>query len=196
VGDASAYERVPVGTNDWMETGIYRLRFSDGSCYLGSSTRASKRMANHLWTLQNGEHYNAAVQSAWGRHNAVSCEMVLICREEDLLFYEQLCLDGLNPSLNHNLAGRSSEPPSEATRLKMSLSMKGENTRPRTQEWKEKISKTLLERGRKEIRPDDVRAKIAKTSQSMWDKRSPEERAKIMEKAWATRRARRDSLNG
>jgi len=187
--------RVPLGTNDWMQIGIYRLRFSDGSTYIGSSTRSSRRMANHLWEMKKGSHYNPLVQASWNKTGSVSREMVLICRSEDLLFYEQLCLDGLNPDLNLNLAARSSQPVSDASRLKRSMAMKGKNTQPRTAEWREKISKTLRQRAQVESRPQDVRERIGRKSKERWDNMSPEERAEIGRKSAAARKAKREANN-
>ena len=78
----------------------------------------------------------------------------------------------------------------------MTQSMKGKNTLPRTEEWKSKISKTLLEKGKVESRPQDVRDRIGQAAKAMWENRSPEEKAMIAKRSWEARRAKKALENG
>ena len=80
-----------------MKSGVYKItHIKSGRSYFGSGLNIYYRMKTHLYHLRRGSHHNAIMQRTWDREGerAFSFSPVLICRPEDRIFYEQLCLDG------------------------------------------------------------------------------------------------------
>lgn len=85
------------------DTGIYRIRnLIDGKCYVGSAVRFSWRETKHRLHLQRGTHHSRHLQHAWNKDGASAFvfELLIRCDRDDLLFYEQLFLDGWKPEYN------------------------------------------------------------------------------------------------
>lgn len=77
-------------------SGVYRIKNTDnGVSYYGSASSIANRFSQHRRALAKGSHDNSYLQASWDKHGKGSFlfEPVLICRKEDLLFYEQLFLD-------------------------------------------------------------------------------------------------------
>lgn len=91
--------------------GVYRLTFSGGDFYIGSSRDIRRRVSGHLSAMRGGKHENRVVQAAFEKHGEPVASVVLVCREEDRLFYEQLLLDGMRP--RYNMADRAGAPSPE-----------------------------------------------------------------------------------
>lgn len=150
---------------DKMPSGIYQLRNTvNGKCYIGSTKRLVARKSKHLTTLREGNHDNAHLQNAANKYggNSLMFEVLLLCDPENLLLYEQMCIDCLKPEYNicptagNCLGVRHTEESkrnmsvskkgirhSEESRRKMSIAMKG-NTNPKghvvSEETRKKIS--------------------------------------------------------
>ncbi len=104
--------------------GIYCLQFPDGRFYIGSSSKVRHRLLEHVGRMRDGKHRNPKLQRAWNRFKTISARQILVCREEDLLLYEQLFMDRLNPGLNLSfIAGRASW--SEESRAKQRANQLG-----------------------------------------------------------------------
>jgi group I intron endonuclease len=84
--------------------------------YVGGSRNPLRRWATHRSLLRRGKHSNLFLQAAWNAHDAevMRFSVLLVCHADDLLFYEQLVLDGLNPSYNRHIRADS---PLGVTRL-------------------------------------------------------------------------------
>ena len=84
-------------------SGVYRITNTmNGHAYIGSAVNIRKRLYNHRWRLSNNCHGNAHLQNAWNKHGADSFtfETILLCDKSMTLYYEQVCLDGLEPVYN------------------------------------------------------------------------------------------------
>ena len=84
-------------------TGIYVIvNRRDGKYYLGSSVNIDKRWREHKRLLKLNKHHSKPLQNAYNKYG-ISCLnyiVFLICPKEDLLFFEQLCLDAGRPKYN------------------------------------------------------------------------------------------------
>lgn len=86
-----------------MNSGIYELANTISSKrYVGSAMDFKARWRAHRKLLRRRQHPNRKLQAAWGKHGEQAFEFrkLLVCKPELLLFYEQLCLDGLKPEYN------------------------------------------------------------------------------------------------
>lgn len=111
-----------------MNCGIYKIEAPSGHFYIGSSKNIKQRWAEHKSTLKNKKHCNPVLQRTWSKYEGnLIFSVVLVCEEKDLLFYEQLLIDNLNPDYNiAKIAGsRVNVPCSEATKQKMRMINKG-----------------------------------------------------------------------
>jgi group I intron endonuclease len=73
-----------------------------GKFYIGSSVNTKKRWKAHKFQLLKGTHDSRYMQNSWDKYgkDAFSFEQVLVCDPQNLLFYEQRCLDSLAPKFN------------------------------------------------------------------------------------------------
>ena len=85
-----------------MASGIYEIVSASGKRYVGSAVDFAARWRCHRYELRRGKHHSSVLQRAWNKYGEQAFEFrkLLICKREDLLFYEQLCLDGLKPEYN------------------------------------------------------------------------------------------------
>lgn len=87
--------------------GIYMLMTPKGDFYIGSSSNIRRRLCDHFRRMRAGKHYNIALQRAFNKYGTLSAGVVLVCRQEDMLMYEQIAINGLKPRLNcSKLAGK------------------------------------------------------------------------------------------
>lgn len=108
--------------------GIYLLEFPDGRFYIGASIDVRRRILAHISVLRRGRCRNPRLQRGWNRHQTISAKQILVCRKEDILLFEQICLDGLKPGLNLSPLADCSSPTKE-TRAKISKSSRGNKNR-------------------------------------------------------------------
>lgn len=113
--------------------GVYQItNIIDGKKYIGSSVNLWRRRGYHLSCLRRNKHNNPHLQHAWNLYgeNNFEFSVLIFCDGENILMYEQACLDGLKPEYNvavdasASFAGLSH---SEETRQKMSETRMGEN---------------------------------------------------------------------
>lgn len=85
-----------------MNTGIYRIVSPSGKEYIGSAVDFRRRFVKHRHELKKGVHHCAPLQSAAKKYGVESFvfQKLIVCKESDLLFYEQLLIDGFNPRYN------------------------------------------------------------------------------------------------
>lgn len=128
-----------------MQSGIYRITCrANMKSYIGSAIDFDRRWYQHKWALKSGRHYNLHLQNAWNKHGAekFSFEKLIICSSENVIFYEQLCLDALNPEFNNALrAGNTlGTRHSQATRDKIRRKAIGRKCQQRSDLHKQKLS--------------------------------------------------------
>lgn len=104
--------------------GIYSIVSPSGNMYIGSSQNISKRWRAHKKALIDGVHHSNILQNAWHKYNGqFQFNKLLICRQEDLILYEQQFIDFYKP--NYNISKTAGSPLGVV----------------HTKEFKEKISK-------------------------------------------------------
>ncbi len=77
--------------------GIYAIEHvRSGRSYIGSARCIRARWACHRSLLRKGRHHSRFLQSAWNKYGSEEFvfRVVLLCKVDDLLFYEQLCING------------------------------------------------------------------------------------------------------
>lgn len=87
-------------------SGVYQIvNRETGHCYIGSATNMQKRCAAHKLALGRGKHKNPYLQNAWNRYGQGDFDfrVLLVCAREDLVRYEQLCIDGFGS--HHSVSG-------------------------------------------------------------------------------------------
>lgn len=113
--------------------------------------------------VAQGAPQNPMVMSAYRKYGDLQLSVLIICREEDLLMYEQACLDAFDPPYNFaRVAGKVTWTPELRAKLSVALSayQAGPNKplgRPVSDEAKAKIS--AANKGRK--LSSETRAKMS-----------------------------------
>ena len=83
-----------------MSAGVYAIEhIATGRQYIGSTCDFNARWRGHRHLLRKGKHHAPHLQSAWNKYGegAFSFAPLLICSNDNLLLYEQRCLDVLRP---------------------------------------------------------------------------------------------------
>lgn len=143
------------------DSGIYQIRnIVDGKAYIGSAVSIRRRFSQHKCALKNGGKTNARLLNAWRKygHNAFAFEVLLYCSINDLIFYEQLCIDGLRPQYNirKDASSNLGIKLSPETCRRISEVQKGVPKGPQTKEHRQanslaRIGKKLSESHRKSL---------------------------------------------
>jgi group I intron endonuclease len=86
------------------QSGVYTITcVPTGKVYVGSAARMFRdRFKSHRHLLRGGRHHSNHLQRAWNKHgeDAFAFAPLLICRPEDVIFYEQRAIDTLRPAFN------------------------------------------------------------------------------------------------
>jgi group I intron endonuclease len=129
------------------KSGIYKITDKhNGFIYIGSSKNIPNRWKQHKWVLNRGTHHSKHLQNSWNKYGADSFtwEILEECAadKETLLAREQHYIDSLNPQYNNapKAGSRLGSKASDETKARMSASMKGKNTAPKSDETKRKLS--------------------------------------------------------
>ena len=148
-------------------TGVYTiLNKVTNKSYVGSAINITARWLRHKSDLLANKHHSKYLQAAINKYGIENFSLDVLClySKKDLLYYEQVCINLLNPEYNIlKIAGsclgrKHSEetklklskiqkgipqgPKSEETKLKLSLALKG---KPKSEETKIKLSKPRSE---------------------------------------------------
>ena len=113
------------------EGGVYKIKcLCTGKRYFGSTVNFENRKRQHFEDLRGNKHVNRYLQRAFNKYGEDNFEFIqlLNCSKEDLLFYEQLFLDALNPgdfNICKKAESRLGVSMTEETRQKLSNSLKG-----------------------------------------------------------------------
>lgn len=130
-------------------SGIYEIvNLVNGKRYIGSAQSLHKRRGQHWTRLRNGWHHSRHLQNSWNKYGEqrFCFKVLLFCRIDDLLFYEQRAIDVLKPELNVCLTAGSTlgRRHSPATRAKIGARKVGLKMAPRSIEHREAISRALV----------------------------------------------------
>lgn len=92
-----------------MRCGVYVITFAPGRQYVGSSRDIDGRWRIHRSILSRGYAKGSKLQNCWNKYPGPRFDVLIMCREDDLLLYEQIAIDALKPWCNVlQIAGRSS----------------------------------------------------------------------------------------
>ena len=86
-----------------MHSGVYKIvNKATGDEYIGSAAHFQSRWKAHIKELRGGRHHSPYLQRSWNKHgeNAFEFKKLLVCSRQNLLVYEQLLLDALQPKYN------------------------------------------------------------------------------------------------
>ena len=86
-----------------MVCGIYLLRFSNGSVYVGQSKDINRRFTTHCNKLAKGTHVNTKMLSAYSKYGKPTLEILLECEPQELDIFEKEAVeiyDSINKGLN------------------------------------------------------------------------------------------------
>lgn len=86
-----------------MRSGIYQIQNTvNGNKYIGSAVNLRKRWNLHKTELNSGKHHNQHMQHSWNKYgkDIFKFNPIIICSKDNLIMYEQLCLDNLYPEYN------------------------------------------------------------------------------------------------
>lgn len=80
--------------------------------YIGSAVNFHSRWSSHRHLLNKRQHHNKYLQNAWAKYGAESFifKKLLVCANEDLIYYEQLLIDGYgvtNRGVGYNAAPKA-----------------------------------------------------------------------------------------
>lgn len=131
-----------------MACGVYQLTSSSGNAYIGSSIRLEARIGWHKRQMIAGRHPNLGLQRAFDKYGLLTSKVLIICRPEDRLMYEQACITGLKPRYNRSgiagaiemtpevcakiSAARKGHSPSQLTRDRIAAARTGTKAAPET----------------------------------------------------------------
>jgi len=114
-----------------MKAGVYIITcLVNRNVYVGSSKNYKTRLSNHFSRLRAGVHANPKLQASFDKYGAErfnSC-VLLICKPENLLWFEQRAINVLRPSFNiakHADAPNRGRVFSAEVRAKVSARLKG-----------------------------------------------------------------------
>ena len=187
---------------------MYRiLNTVNGRSYIGSATDMLRRFKDHEFRLNANIHFNSPLLNAWKKYSSDSFrfEIVMICDEENLLFYEERAIkayieNGKVYNIMLNAKNRLGVNHTKEAKEKMSKTRKcripwNKGISP-SQEIRKRISETLSGRiawpnGR--VISDEQRLKISEALQGHipWNKGK-----KVGSLSNETRRKISESLKG
>lgn len=170
-----------------MNTGIYAIKnLVNGKVYIGSACNFRSRFTTHKVLLRKGNHHSKKLQNSWKKHGEKNFifEKLIVCKKDDLIFYEQLAIDSFNSvNAGYNIAPIAGSAlgvrHTEEAKAKMSLSRTG-NKHPNrkkppsfTEEHRKNIGEFQI--GRKRSPESIAKTAAANTGR----KNTPEQNAKI-----------------
>ena len=117
-----------------FNSGVYEIRnLINNKRYIGSGVNLKSRKRQHFSDLKLNKHKNKHLQNTYNKYgkDAFNFRILLMCSNEDCIFYEQKCIDKLKPEYNIcTMAGSSlgvtrSEETKEKIRIASAKSMIG-----------------------------------------------------------------------
>lgn len=160
-----------------FNSGIYEIRNTvNNKIYIGRSKDLKSRRLHHLSSLRCHNHRNVKLRRASIKYgfDAFKFNILFFCDKENLIFYEQLCLDKFKPEYNISPTADSNynctlSPGSGAN---ISASKMGKKRPPFSDEWLANLSKAKI--GNKNcvghVAPIEVRNKMSISQKERYKK--------------------------
>lgn len=146
----------------WTRSCVYTITSPDGEQYVGSTTNVWFRWSRHRQRLRLGAHSSKILQAAFDAHgeDSLKFEKVIFCEKKDLLMYEQIVMDFLNPVCNQlKFAGKARGFKwTDEMRAKASVERTGKKRKPFSEEARENMSRTRIGRKLSEEHKEKLRA--------------------------------------
>lgn len=138
-------------------SGIYKIENSvTGKVYIGSAVNLLARKRCHFSSLKHGNHKNSKLQRSYDKHGkkAFGFDVLLYCDKDNLLMYEQIAIDAMDPVSNgYNIkpiAGSTvGHKHTDETRKKLKEAWIGRVLPPLSDEARANIAKAKLGKKRK-----------------------------------------------
>lgn len=164
--------------------GIYRIvNKLNGKSYVGSAVNITRRWGEHRSMLRHNKHHSPHLQNAWNKYGEESFEFDLILEikeKENLIPWEQIWLDVLNPEYNVCKVAGSTLGRKHSTETKLKIGAAGKG-KAHSEQTKAKISAIL--KGKSKIFSDEHKSKIGAAqkgnTKALGYKHSEEARAKM-----------------
>lgn len=103
--------------------GVYKIvNRSNGKFYIGSTRRMKSRRRDHFYHLAKNKHRNSYLQNAYNAEpdkTVFEFEMVILCAVDQLLEYEQFCIDQMKPAYNISKIAGTIEQTEEVKRKRV-----------------------------------------------------------------------------
>ncbi len=92
------------------QAGVYKITCkANGKFYIGSAVKFRKRWGLHKVNLRKGTHHSKYMQNCWNKygHDSLEFEVLLVCKPENALMYEQAYLNYYRPAFNTQMVAGS-----------------------------------------------------------------------------------------
>jgi len=173
--------------------GVYMIKTSSNTVYIGSSANLLRRKNDHLRQLKDNRHCNKNLQHSWNKNGVFEFEVLQLTSEEDLIKTEQFFIDEYlkkMPLANHAMTAgsRRGVPHSEKSKEKIRSALKGKkHSEESKQKMRKPKSKSAVENMKKaqqnksELTKNKIsetlkghevteltRSKLSKASEELW----------------------------
>lgn len=151
--------------------GVYMIKISSNTIYIGSSANLSLRKRQHLKQLKDNTHHNKNLQYSWNKNKVFEFKVLQYTSEEDLIKTEQYFIDEYSskfPIANHAMiaGSRRGVPHSEESKERIRNALTGRKhseeaiskmRKPKSPEHAKKIREAQLNK------PESVKSRISET---------------------------------
>ncbi len=82
-------------------SGVYAITTPSGRRYIGSAVNFGSRWSVHKHHFKRRTHPNPILQSAWDKYGrSLNFSPIIFCSRTDVVCYDQLAIDALDPEMN------------------------------------------------------------------------------------------------
>lgn len=190
----------------YKDSGVYALGCdATGKTYIGCSKNMMKRLRVHVGRLRKGQHSNRKLQNLWTKYGEDRFTFSVLEYTENMYEREKHWISrfdserrGLNCTSGGDGCVLGSADVERLRRAKITEAIRAPEVRKKIGTWSkqqwadnyEAMCKARSVAAKKQWADPDMKAKTSELRKARWAERTPEMRAAIMAKAWATRKAK------
>ena len=160
------------------QSGIYKITCAgNNQFYIGSAAVLRRRRAQHFGSAKAGEHRNSHLQRAWNKYgeDTFKFEVLLVCAREDLIMYEQRCMNIMLPKFNKDPVAGSKLGSKHSVEARKKMSRTHLGKKPRLSDDARAHKSEIIRENVQKLWSDPVRAattrrKMLKTRKARWSK--------------------------
>jgi len=187
------------------DAGVYALECSTtGKTYVGCSRNIEGRLRTHVNALRAGKHGNGKLQNSWNKYGERSFTFSVLQYTSDIYACEKRWVrafdaekTGLNLTEGGDGCAMNSASEVSERRAKITAAIRTKEVREKIGAWSKKqwaenydsMCQARSDAAKKQWADPEMKAKTSALRKARWAARSPEERAAIMKKMLATRKA-------